>query len=87
MPCLPVRAVMRAGLNSVGKIPAYRGPLLQVHGDADEVVPYRLGRELHAAANEPKRFVTVPKGNHNDLYTPEYVAELDRFLGALPRLP
>jgi len=86
VPFLPVRAAMRAGLNSVGKIPAYRGPLLQVHGDADEIVPYRLGRELHAAANEPKRFVTVPNGNHNDLYTPEYVAALDRFLSDLPPL-
>lgn len=83
VPFLPVRGAMRAGLNSVGKIPAYHGPLLQVHGDADGVVPYRLGRELHAAANEPKQFVTVPNGKHNHLYTAEYVAALDRFLSSL----
>jgi uncharacterized protein len=83
-PLLPVRAVMQASLNSVGKIPAYRGPLLQVHGDADRVVPYALGLRLHAAAGGPKEFVTVPNGNHNDLYTPGYVAALDRFLAGLP---
>ncbi len=82
---LPVRAVMQASLNSEAKIPAYRGPLLQVHGDADGVVPYALGRRLFAAANEPKEFVTVPGGGHNHLYTPEYVAALDRFLAGLPR--
>lgn len=84
VPLLPVRAVMLTRLDSAAKIPAYRGPLLHVHGDADRVVPYSLGQRLFRAANEPKRFVTVPGGNHNDLYTPEYVAALDRFLGSLP---
>jgi fermentation-respiration switch protein FrsA (DUF1100 family) len=84
VPYLPVRAVMLTRLNSVGKIPAYRGPLLQVHGDADGIVPYALGVRLHAAANEPKEFVTVPGGEHFDLYTPAFVAALDRFLAALP---
>jgi fermentation-respiration switch protein FrsA (DUF1100 family) len=84
VPLLPVRAVMQTRLDSVAKIPAYRGPLLQVHGDADRIVPYELGRRLFRAANEPKQFVTIPGGNHNDHYAPEYVAALDRFLGALP---
>jgi fermentation-respiration switch protein FrsA (DUF1100 family) len=84
VPLLPVRAVMQARLDSAAKIAGYRGPLLQVHGDADRVVPYALGRRLFAAANEPKRFVTVPGGDHNNLYTPEYVRALDEFLGALP---
>jgi hypothetical protein len=84
VPFLPVRAVMQTRLNSVGKIAAYRGPLLQVHGDADGVVPYSQGRRLFAAANEPKTFLTVPGGGHDHLYTPEYVAALDRFLTALP---
>lgn len=83
-PLLPVRAVMQARLDSAAKIGAYSGPLLQVHGDADGVVPYELGRRLFAAANEPKQFVTVPGGDHNHLYTPEYVRALDEFLGTLP---
>jgi fermentation-respiration switch protein FrsA (DUF1100 family) len=85
VPLLPVRAVMQTRLNSVAKIAAYRGPLLQVHGDADEIVPYRLGRKLFGAANEPKQFVTIPGGDHNHHYTAEYVAALDHFLDALPR--
>jgi uncharacterized protein len=83
VPLLPVRAVMRARLDSVAKIPAYRGPLLQVHGDADRIVPYDLGRKLFAAANEPKQFVTIPGGDHNSHYTPEYATALDRFLSSL----
>jgi uncharacterized protein len=85
VPLLPVRAVMQCKLDSVAKIPAYRGPLLQVHGDADEIVPYRLGRKLFRAANEPKHFVTIRGGDHNHHYTPEYVTALDQFLDSLPR--
>jgi fermentation-respiration switch protein FrsA (DUF1100 family) len=85
VPFLPVRAVMQARLDSVAKISAYRGPLLQVHNDPDRIVPYDLGRKLHAAANEPKQFITVTGGDHNNYYTPEYVTALDRFLNTLPR--
>lgn len=82
-PLVPVRYLMQTRLDSVAKIPNYRGPLLQTHGDADRVVPYALGRKLFDAANEPKRFVTVPGGGHNDPPSPEYLAALDRFLNSL----
>jgi fermentation-respiration switch protein FrsA (DUF1100 family) len=57
--------------------------LLQVHGDADPVVPYALGRRLHAAANEPKQFITIPGGDHNHFDTPEFLTALDGFLSQL----
>jgi fermentation-respiration switch protein FrsA (DUF1100 family) len=65
-PWLPVRLAMRSRLDSLSKIARYRGPLLQFHGDGDRIVPYAFGTRLHAAANSPKRFVTVPRGDHND---------------------
>ncbi|VTR98443.1 Uncharacterized protein OS=Planctomyces maris DSM 8797 GN=PM8797T_20618 PE=4 SV=1: Abhydrolase_5 [Gemmata massiliana] len=84
VPLLPVRAVMQSKLNSVDKIRNYRGPLFQVHGDADRIVPYSLGQKLFAAANEPKQFMTIPGGGHSDPPTPEYVAALKQFLATLP---
>jgi fermentation-respiration switch protein FrsA (DUF1100 family) len=75
---------MQTRLHSEAKIAAYRGPLLQVHGDADGIVPYSQGQRLFAAANEPKRFVTVQGGDHHRLYTPEFVEALGQFLDALP---
>ena len=83
VPYLPVRAVMQTRLHSEAKIVTYHGPLLQVHGDDDSVVPYSQGRRLFAAANDPKQFVTVRGGNHNHLYTPEFVVALDRFFDSL----
>lgn len=76
--------VSRNRLNSVSAIGQFEGPLLQSHGDADRVVPYSLGRRLYEAANEPKRFVTIPGGDHNDPPTSRYYDELDLFLDSLP---
>lgn len=39
-------------------------PLLVIHGDADEIVPYSQGTALFEHAGEPKRFIRVPGGSH-----------------------
>uniref|UniRef100_A0AAV1VJP8 AB hydrolase-1 domain-containing protein n=1 Tax=Peronospora matthiolae TaxID=2874970 RepID=A0AAV1VJP8_9STRA len=39
-------------------------PLLVIHGDADQDVPFPNGAELFAAAAEPKTFVAIPHANH-----------------------
>ena len=83
-PWLPVRLVMRAQLNSLAKIPDYRGPLLQFHGDADSIVPFQIGQKLFDAANQPKRLIVVPGKDHNDPRTRMFYEELDRFLDELP---
>ncbi len=43
-----------------------RSPALVLHGDADSVIPYRLGQRLYEAVPGPKRFVTILGGDHND---------------------
>ncbi len=80
--CWPLRVggLMQTRLDSQAKIHLYRGPLLQTHGDADWVVPFALGRQLFEAANEPKRFVHVPGGGHNDPPNREYFQALHEFL-------
>jgi uncharacterized protein len=85
-PWLPVKLVMRSRLDSAAKIREYRGPLLQFHGDADRIVPFKLGQRLHEAANEPKRLIVIPKGDHNDSRTQTFYDELDRFLSELPAM-
>jgi fermentation-respiration switch protein FrsA (DUF1100 family) len=78
-PWAPVRLLLRTKLESDAAIRSYHGPLLQVHGDSDNVVPYRFGRKLFEAANEPKEFITVRSNDHTCL-TAELLAALERFL-------
>ena len=86
-PWVPVKLLMRTQLNSVAKIRDYRGPLLQIHGDADTIIPLTLAERLHSAANAPKQFVLISGGDHNDPRTPEFAQALDRFLAGLPAAP
>jgi uncharacterized protein len=83
---LPVGSLMQVRLDSLSKIAAYTGPLLQTHGDADRLVPFEQGKRLFEAANPPKRFIPVAGGGHNDPPPPEYYRALDEFLAALPPL-
>lgn len=82
-PWLPVRWLMRNRLDSAKKIARYRGPLLQSHGTADAIIPFELGRRLHALANEPKRFLEIPDGDHNDLPERDFYDAMDEFISAL----
>jgi hypothetical protein len=81
---LPVKMLMRSRLDSRSKIGDYHGPLIQFHGDRDSIVPLSLAERLFDAAHEPKRFVTVPNGDHNDPPTALFFQGLDEFLNTLP---
>lgn len=48
------------------KIPSVKCPVLVMHGERDEVIPFRHGEALFAAASEPKRSFWVPGAQHND---------------------
>jgi fermentation-respiration switch protein FrsA (DUF1100 family) len=71
-------------LDSRTRLAKYPGPLLQVHGDADRLVPFEQGTALHEAATGPKRFLCSVGCGHNNFRTPEYRDELVRFLRELP---
>ncbi len=64
---LPIAApFVRGRFDSETKIANLRAPLLSLHGDRDEIVPFALGRALFDAAPEPKAFETLVGAGHND---------------------
>ena len=50
------------------KISKVDSPILIVHGDADELVPFKQGQELFRRANYPKVFYRLQGAGHNDIY-------------------
>jgi fermentation-respiration switch protein FrsA (DUF1100 family) len=72
-------------LDSVSQIAKFKRPLLVCHGDADRTIPFALGEKLFKAANEPKQFIRIRGGDHNDPLPVEYLRQLDRFLDQLPK--
>jgi len=55
-PFVPVRLMMQNRFESAKKISAYHGPLLQSHGEQDQVVPIKFGRRLHEACPAKDKF-------------------------------
>ena len=65
---LPARYMVLDRFESKSKIGGIDAPLFIVHGERDRIVPVDMGRELLAAANEPKDARFFPGAGHNDLY-------------------
>lgn len=58
-------------------------PVLVLHGDADSVIPFALGRALFERISGSKEFVTVHGGDHNDVVPRDwsrYWDAIDRFI-------
>jgi fermentation-respiration switch protein FrsA (DUF1100 family) len=84
---LPVRLLMKDPFYSDRRIAQVTVPLLILHGERDRVVPVALGERLYKLANQPKRFVRLPDGGHNDLDEHGVLAEVRAFLDETARRP
>jgi fermentation-respiration switch protein FrsA (DUF1100 family) len=51
-----------------------------MHGARDRIVPFRMGEQLYAAANEPKQFVRFADGGHEDLDRYDHLAAARTFI-------
>lgn len=63
-------------------------PVLQMHGDRDTVIAFRVGQELFDRITVPKQFFVIAGGDHNDEAPRDeaaYWSAIDRFVDGLPR--
>lgn len=75
-PFAPVRTLMRNRFDSAGRIKDFHGPVIQLHGTTDRIVPIEHGRALFESANEPKHWIEVPNLGHNDLLSEESMGQI-----------
>lgn len=81
-PWLPVRWLTRFHYSVKESLSNIQRPVLIIHSREDELIPFRHGQELFAAANPPKQFLEI-RGGHNDAYFltgADYARGLDEFL-------
>ena len=80
LPFLPGSWLCPDKFDTLSKAPGLRIPTLVIHGDADEVVPFKMGQKV--AASIPGAMLRVVQGgHHNDLF-PSPGAELERAVAA-----
>ena len=84
---LPVPLVLtlfEARYDSISKIGSVESPVMILHGDRDDTVPFWMAEKLHAAASDPKRLYWIGGAGHNDtVYVggEEYLRALGEFIG------
>jgi fermentation-respiration switch protein FrsA (DUF1100 family) len=76
-PVIPVQLLMRNRYDSLDRLPRYRGPLIQLHGTRDQLIPIDRGKRLFAAARSSrKHFIAVPGLGHNEQLPMDSLVEL-----------
>lgn len=82
-PFVPIGPFLKTRYDVLDKVRRIKVPLLVLHGDQDEVVPFSQGRRVFEAAPEPKQFYVIPGAHHNDTYIlggSAYFAALKNFI-------
>ena len=86
-PWLPVRWLSRLRHSTEDLVREAGSPVLVIHSRDDEIVRFRHGEAIFAAAGEPKSFLEI-RGTHNDAFLRDegnYIAGLRSFLETLPQ--
>lgn len=81
-PWIPARQLARYRYDTLASLESVTCPVLVAHSRQDDIVPFRHGQQLFAAASEPKAFLEMA-GGHNEGFLfsrPAWGEELGRFL-------
>lgn len=80
VPFLPTGLLVADHFDTLSKAASIGIPTLVVHGDADEIVPFRMGERL-AAAIPGARLLRVAGGHHGDLLQRAHARIVDAIVG------
>ena len=83
-PWLPIGPLLKTRYDVTEKVKKIKAPLLVVHGENDDIVPFEQGRQVFAAAAGPKQFHALGGAHHNDTFDvggDAYFAVLRQFIG------
>ena len=87
-PVLPVRSLMRNRYDSVAKLTAYHGSLIQLHGRDDDAIPMEHAERLFQSAKcDRKDWILVEDLDHNGSIPAESRAEIATTLREFTSLP
>lgn len=68
LPMLPTAYMFKVErYESINKLKNIHAPLLVLHGDRDDLIPYEEGLALYEAANEPKAMYVIKGAGHSDV--------------------
>ena len=84
-PFLPISILQKDKYNSLKKLNMVKSPILVLHGKADTLVPFYMGKKIYDAANEPKYYHFPDIDNHMMTYDQNMMKALSNFVDEISK--
>ena len=82
-PYIPVNLLLKDKFENYKKIVNINSPILVMHGEEDQIVPFSMGKKIYEIANKPKYSYFTKYDNHMMEYDKKLVLALKSFLKSL----
>ena len=82
-PYIPVSLLLKDKFENKNKIKNVTFPVLIMHGEMDQIVPFFMGKKMYEIANEPKYSYFTKHDNHMMEYDENLIKALNSFLKRL----
>ena len=82
-PYIPVSLLLKDKFENKDKIKNINSPVLILHGEADQIVPFTMGKKIFDLANEPKYSYFTKNDDHMMEYDNKLINVLKRFIKSL----
>ena len=82
-PYIPVGLLLKDKYKNDKKILDINIPLLVMHGEADQIVPFWMGKKIYEMANQPKYSYFTKFDDHMMEYDEKLVLALKKFIKSL----
>ena len=79
-PYIPVSLLLKDKFENKKNIKNINSPILVMHGEADQIVPFSMGKKIYEIANEPKYSYFTKYDNHMMEYDENLLKALKSFL-------
>ena len=82
-PYIPVSLLLKDKFENYKKVKNIKSPILVMHGEVDQIVPFSMGKKIYEIANEPKYSYFTKYDNHMMEYDEKLVFALKSFFKSL----
>ena len=82
-PYIPVNLLLKDKFENYKKIKNINSPILVMHGEKDQIVPFSMGKKIYEIANKPKYSHFTKYDNHMMEYDERLVFALKSFFKSL----
>ena len=82
-PIFPIKLLLKDKYESDKKIKNIKSPILIMHGEADRIVPFWMGKQMYELANEPKYSYFSKEDDHMMDFNEDLINAIRKFINRI----